>query len=56
VLGFTELLYTGKQPPAAPGIFSVYTVVGGIYLLMTLGSNALFRLAERRLRRGFAPV
>jgi polar amino acid transport system permease protein len=56
VLGFTELLYTAKQAAGSTRhYFFFYTAVGAIYLVMTLGSNALFRFAERRLRRGFAP-
>jgi polar amino acid transport system permease protein len=57
VLGFSELLYIGKQAAGSTRhYFLFYVAVGAIYLVMTLGSNALFRLAERRLRRGFAPV
>jgi polar amino acid transport system permease protein len=57
VLGFSELLYVGKQAAGSTRhYFLFYLAVGAIYLVMTLGSNALFQLAERRLRRGFAPV
>ena len=53
VVGFTELLYTGKQAAGSTRqYFLFYCAVGAIYLAMTLGSNVLFRLAERRLRRG----
>jgi polar amino acid transport system permease protein len=53
VVGFTELLYTAKQAAGSTRhYFLFYCAVGAIYLAMTLGSNALFRLAERRLRRG----
>jgi polar amino acid transport system permease protein len=57
VLGFTELLYTAKQAAGSTRhYFFFYTAVGAIYLAMTLGSNALFRLIERRMRRGYAPA
>jgi polar amino acid transport system permease protein len=53
VVGFTELLYTAKQAAGSTRhYFLFYCAVGAIYLAMTLGSNVLFRLAERRLRRG----
>ena len=53
VVGFTELLYTAKQAAGSTRhYFLFYCAVGAIYLVMTLGSNVLFRLAERRLRRG----
>jgi polar amino acid transport system permease protein len=53
VVGFSELLYTGKQAAGSTKhYFLFYLVVGGIYLAMTLGSNALLRVAEQRLRRG----
>ena len=53
VVGFTELLYTGKQAAGSTRqYFLFYCAVGAIYLAMTLGSNALFRLLDRRLRRG----
>ncbi len=57
VLGFTELLYTGKQAAGSTRhYFLFYMAVGAIYLVMTLGSNALFRLAERRFGRGLVPA
>ena len=53
VVGFSELLYVGKQAAGSTKhYFLFYCVVGGIYLVMTLGSNVVFRLLERRLRRG----
>jgi polar amino acid transport system permease protein len=53
VVGFTELLYTAKQAAGSTRqYFLFYCAVGAIYLAMTLGSNALFRLLDRRLRRG----
>jgi polar amino acid transport system permease protein len=55
VVGFSELLYTGKQAAGSTKHYLLfYTAVGAIYLAMTLGSNALLRLAERRLRHGIA--
>jgi polar amino acid transport system permease protein len=53
VVGFTELLYTGKQAAGSTRqYFLFYCAVGAIYLAMTLGSNVVFRAVERRLRRG----
>lgn len=53
VVGFSELLYTGKQAAGSTRhYFLFYTAVGAIYLVMTLGSNTLFRLLERQVRRG----
>lgn len=53
VVGFSELLYIGKQAAGSTKhYFLFYLVVGAIYLVMTLGSNALFRLVERRFSRG----
>jgi polar amino acid transport system permease protein len=57
VVGFTELLYTAKQAAGSTRhYFLFYCAVGAIYLVMTLGSNVLFRFAERRLRRGIPVV
>lgn len=57
VVGFTELLYTGKQAAGSTRhYFLFYSAVGAIYLVMTLGSNAIFAFAERRLRRGMVAV
>jgi len=57
VVGFSELLYIGKQAAGSTKqYFLFYSAVGAIYLAMTLGSNALFRLAERRFRRGLVPA
>jgi polar amino acid transport system permease protein len=53
VVGISELLYTAKQAAGSTRhYFLFYVAVGAIYLAMTLGSNALFRLLERQLRRG----
>jgi len=53
VVGFTELTYTGKQAAGTTKEYMLfYLAVGAIYLAMTLGSNVLFALAERKVRRG----
>ena len=53
VVGFSELLYTAKQAAGSTKhYFLFYAAVGAIYLVMTLGSNVVIRLLERRLRRG----
>jgi polar amino acid transport system permease protein len=53
VVGFSELLYVGKQAAgSSKHYFFFYLVVGAIYLVMTLGSNVVIRFLERRLRRG----
>ncbi|HEX9906472.1 MAG TPA: ABC transporter permease [Propylenella sp.] len=57
VVGFSELLYVGKQAAGSTKeYFLFYMAVGAIYLVMTLGSNVVFRLAERRLRRSVPAV
>ncbi len=57
VVGFSELLYVGKQAAGSTKHYMLfYLAVGAIYLAMTLGSNAVLRLAERRLRRGIPAV
>lgn len=53
VVGISELLYTAKQAAGSTRhYFLFYLAVGAIYLAMTLGSNALFGLVERQVRRG----
>jgi polar amino acid transport system permease protein len=53
VVGFSELLYIGKQAAGSTKhYFLFYSAVGLIYLAMTLVSNAAFRALERRFRRG----
>lgn len=53
VVGFSELLYVGKQAAGATKhYFLFYLAVGAIYLAMTLGSNVIIRAVERHLRRG----
>jgi polar amino acid transport system permease protein len=57
VVGFSELLYAGKQAAGSTKHYFVfYVAVGAIYLAMTLGSNVLIRPLERRLRRGLPAV
>ena len=57
VVGFSELLYIGKQAAGSTKQYLLfYLAVGGIYLVMTLGSNFLFRLIERQVRRGIPAV
>jgi polar amino acid transport system permease protein len=57
VVGFSELLYIGKQAAGSTKhYFLFYIAVGAIYLVMTLGSNVVFRFLERRLRRGLPAV
>ena len=53
VVGFSELLYVGKQAAGSTKhYFLFYSAVGLIYLAMTLVSNAAFGALERHLRRG----
>jgi polar amino acid transport system permease protein len=53
VVGFSELLYIGKQAAGSTKhYFLFYSAVGLIYLAMTLVSNAGFGAMERYLRRG----
>ncbi len=57
VVGFSELLYTAKQAAGSTREYLLfYLAVGAIYLAMTLGSNAAFRLLERQVRRGIPAV
>ena len=57
VVGFSELLYIGKQAAGSTKhYFLFYSAVGLIYLAMTLVSNATFRVLERHLRRGVPAV
>lgn len=57
VVGFSELLYIGKQAAGSTKhYFLFYSAVGIIYLAMTLVSNATFRILERHLRRGVPAV
>ncbi|MCD6007403.1 MULTISPECIES: ABC transporter permease [Halomonadaceae] len=53
VIGFEELFFTVQQAAASTrAYFLFYAVAGALYLVMTLGSNALFARAERHVRRG----
>nr|WP_298411225.1 ABC transporter permease subunit [uncultured Halomonas sp.] len=53
VIGFEELFFTAQQAAASTrSYFLFYSVAGALYLVMTLGSNALFGWAERIVRRG----
>lgn len=53
VVGFEELFFTAQQAAASTrSYFVFYTAAGALYLVMTLGSNVLFREAERHVRRG----
>jgi polar amino acid transport system permease protein len=57
VVGFSELLYVGKQAAGSTKhYFLFYIAVGAIYLAMTLGSNVVFHALERQLRRGVPAV
>jgi polar amino acid transport system permease protein len=57
VVGYSELLYVGKQAAGSTKYYLLfYLAVGAIYLAMTLGSNVLFRMIEGRLRRGMPAV
>jgi len=53
VVGFEELFFTAQQAAASTrSYFVFYTAAGALYLVMTLGSNAIFQRAERHVRRG----
>ena len=53
VVGFEELFFTAQQAAASTrSYFVFYTAAGVLYLVITLGSNVLFREAERQVRRG----
>ena len=53
VVGFTELALTTRQAAGSTrAYFMFFLVAAGIYLCLTLVSNAVFRLLERRARRG----
>ncbi|MBZ9568023.1 MULTISPECIES: ABC transporter permease [Modicisalibacter] len=53
VVGFEELFFTAQQAAASTrDYFLFYAAAGALYLVMTLGSNALFARAERHVRRG----
>ncbi|HSH43070.1 MAG TPA: ABC transporter permease subunit [Arenicellales bacterium] len=53
VVGFEELFFTAQQAAASTrSYFVFYAAAGALYLVMTLGSNAVFGRAERLVRRG----
>jgi polar amino acid transport system permease protein len=53
VVGFEELFFTAQQAAASTrSYFVFYTAAGALYLVMTLGSNAIFQRTERVVRRG----
>ena len=53
VIGFEELFFTAQQAAASTRDYALfYALAGALYLVMTLGSNALFARAERHVRRG----
>jgi len=55
VIGFEELFFTVQQAAASTrAYFLFYALAAALYLVMTLGSNALFARAERHVRRGQA--
>jgi polar amino acid transport system permease protein len=57
VVGFSELLYVGKQAAGSTKHYLLfYLAVGAIYLLMTLGSNVVIRMVERQVRRGIPAI
>lgn len=56
VVGFRELFFTAQQAASSERMyFLFYTAAGALYLVMTLGSNAIFHRLERRFRRGMRP-
>lgn len=57
VVGVSELLFTAKQAAGSTKhYFLFYFSVGAIYLAITLCSNVLFQLVERRIRQGIPMV
>lgn len=53
VVGFEELFFTAQQAAASTRAYFVfYAAAGALYLVMTMGSNMLFRRGERYVRRG----
>jgi len=52
VVGFNELFFTSQQAAASTrSYFLFYSAAGALYLLMTMGSNVVFRWLERRVTR-----
>ncbi len=57
VVGFEELFFTAQQAAASThSYFVFYAAAGALYLVMTLGSNAVFGRAEQLVRRGQAGI
>ncbi len=55
VVGFEELFFTAQQAAASTRLYATfYLAAAALYLAMTLGSNVIFDLIERRVRRGQA--
>ncbi|MAR72184.1 MULTISPECIES: ABC transporter permease subunit [unclassified Halomonas] len=55
VIGYSELFFTIQQAAASTRAhFLFYAAAGVLYLMMTLSSNLVFALIERRVRRGQA--
>lgn len=53
VVGFSELtLETRQAASSTRAYFTFFLAAGGLYLMVTLMSSALFQLLERRARRG----
>lgn len=53
VVGFTELAMVTRQAAGQTRLYIMfYLVAGAIYLCITLFSNQLFRVLEKRVRRG----
>lgn len=53
VVGFQELFFTTQQAAASTrSYFLFYTAAGVLYLIMTMGSNAIINRVERHVRRG----
>lgn len=53
VVGFEELFFTAQQAASSTrNYFLFYAAAGALYLVMTLGSNAIFQRVERHVRRG----
>ena len=57
VVGFEELALVTRQAAGKTRFYpEAYLVAGSLYLFITLGSNHLFKLAERRVTRGRAAL
>jgi len=57
VVGFQELFFTAQQAAASThAYFLFYAAAGALYLIMTMGSNVVFRWLEYRVRWGQASV